>query len=308
MSDRAVESGAPRGLGHWRPSPRVWRVAFAIVLAQLVYWFAVHPVLLVPPQKPATYETSNPRAATLSAPTLAALAAADFEPAELPWSDCCAGYRAFAVDWTLEAIPPGGIGVVPNVDADNVMVVVNGQLVYGQGRMAMEEVTHHRLRTILFVSPGLLRTGTNEIALIMVRSGTGLPYFDVGRAPIVGDYKAMVEAYGWRLFVLNDYVVITYTIGFVLAGLALLVLIRSQRRAFPFWVFALALSWSALTQFYLWTEPPFDPTWRIVYYFALTNLIPLAWLNLADAWSERQTRWIAPLSADYFGAALSQSR
>jgi signal transduction histidine kinase len=333
MSGNAEKAPHVTGMGRFRPSPRVWRIAIAIIAAQLIYWFGIRPVLIVAPQKPVTYETFNPRSATLQAPTLAALAGADFQPAELPWSDCCRGYRAFSVDWNLVTVPPEGLGIVPTVDADNTMVIVNGQLAFVQGRMDVADVTHHELRTVVFVSPGLLRPGTNRLDFIMVRAG--LPYFDVIRPPYIGDYAAMVDAYGRRMFIFNEYGVITYTIGFVLAAIALLVLIRSDRKSFAFWVFALALSWSLLTHYYSWKDPPFGADARLIYYFALTNFVPVAWLNLANAWSERPMRWIGigslagyaaimavtvnallrwPIPdgfdhagelADYFGAALS---
>jgi two-component system sensor histidine kinase UhpB len=279
------------------------RVAIAVAAAQLLYWFVLRPILIdFPAQPAATYEISNPRAATLTEPTIEALDAGVFEAVEIPWWSCCLGYRAVSFDWTMEDVPAGGVGLIPRVDADNVMILVNGAIVRAEGRMRVEEVTHHRMRSVIFVSPGLLREGTNRLDIIMTRAA--LPYFDVTGPPVIGEYGPMMASHARRVFIFNEYHVISYTIGFVLAVIALMVMLRSQRRAFPFWVFVLTLAWSLLAHFYVWTDPPFPALARMCYYFALTNLIPVAWFALADAWTERPMKWLAPASVGIYALAM----
>ena len=139
--------------------PGLWKALLAILIAQLFYWYAVRPMIIVAPHQPASYEVLNPRAAALSEPTSTALAAAKYRPAELPWWTCCHGYHAFAVDWRMDKVPAGGVAIVPLVDADNVQVFVNGYLVHARGNMKIPGVSHQRLRTVLFVSPGLVHPG-----------------------------------------------------------------------------------------------------------------------------------------------------
>lgn len=294
----AAKSAQPAG---WDLRTLV-RVAVALAAAQLLYWFVLRPVLIDFPAPPPAYEISNPRAATLTEPTLEALSAAQFEAAETPWWSCCLGYRAMSFDWTMAQAPAEGVGIIPRVDADNVMILVNGAIVRAEGRMRVESVTHQRMRTVIFVSPGLLREGVNRLDIIMVRAG--LPYFDVTGPPVIGAYGPMMEAHARRIFIFNEYHVISYTVGFVLAVIAFMVMVRSQRRAFPFWVFVLTLSWSLLTHFYVWTDPPFSPLVRLCYYFALTNLIPVAWFGLADAWTERPLKWLALAAVGIYAAAM----
>lgn len=293
----AQAGGGPRLSWH------MGRVLLAVLLAQCVYWLVVRPAVIQPPSLPESYERFNPRAARLDAPTPEALARARFAPVELPWWTCCRGYAAFAVDWKMERVPPGGVAIVPMVDADNQRVYVNGHLVLSRGSMTIPGVSHQRLRTVIFVSPGLVREGTNTVTYVMAREA--LPYFDVGAAPLIGDWEVYSRHYARRMFIFNDYATIGYTIGFVLAALAMAVMIRSERRAFPFWLSAVALTWSLLTHFYVWTEAPLGAHFRILYYFALTNFLPVAILNLADAWTERPLRWLTRASLALFAAIMA---
>lgn len=286
-----------------RRASHLWKVLLAIVLAQLVYWLAVRPLVISPPDLPASYEQLNPRAARLAEPTPEALARADYKPVQFPWWTCCRGYAAFAVDWKMDKVPQGGVAIVPLIDADNQQVYVNGHLVHARGSMTVPGVHHNRLRTVLFVSPGLVRPGTNTVEILMVREA--LPYFDVRAAPLIGDWPTYSAHYAQRMFVFNEYTVIGYTIGFVLAALALVVAIRSQRRAMPVWLFVLALTWSLLTHYYVWPGAPLGAHGRIIYYFALTNLLPVATLNLADAWTERPRRWITATSLALYGLVMA---
>lgn len=289
----------------WREAfrrPQLWKAIFAILVAQLVYWYGVRPLVILTPSKPPGYEVVNPRAAAIAEPTRKALSKAHYRPVELPWWTCCHGYNAFAFDWRMDQVPAGGVAIVPLVDADNVQVFVNGFLVHARGRMTIPGVSHERLRTVLFVSPGLVHPGLNRVEYLMVREGQ--PYFDVRKAPLIGDWPSYSKHYAARMFIFNEYETIGYTIGFILAIIALVVALRSERKAFPFWLFALASTWALLTHFYSWTYAPLGAHVRLLYYFALTNFLPVAILNLADSWSERPIRRLAPVSLAIYLLAM----
>ncbi len=281
------------GLGRWVESLRarqMWRTAVAILLAQMVYWFLIQPFLLGSPARPELYEIVNQRAARLSEPTAEALANAPYESVEAPWWDCCNGYFAYAADWELDTVPPEGLALIPLVNADNTRVYVNGNLVHLKGQIRYPDLTHEQLRTVLFVSPGLLHTGVNTVEFILAREA--LPYVDVNGQPLIGEFHLLSEVFAKRMFLFNEYPPMAYAIGFALALIAFVVMLRADRRGFPFWMGTLALGWSLLAHFYEIEEPLFGAQWKIMYYFALTALLPVAWLNLANEWTGRPWRWV----------------
>ncbi|MEY4952057.1 MAG: hypothetical protein RL299_481, partial [Pseudomonadota bacterium] len=56
------------------------------------------------------------------------------------------------------------------------------------------------------------------------------------------------------------------------------------------------VAWSLRYHYYTWTDPPFSGPVRMVYYFVLTLTIPVAWVNMIDAWTGRPWRWLGWLT------------
>lgn len=288
IQGEAAESPAPR----WR---RLSRLAFAAAVLQVLFWMGLRPVLYDSPKLPPLYAVSQAEAAVLDSPDAAGLARAAFKPAELPWSDCCGpGYRAvrFVVD--IPVVPAAGVAFVPNVDADNLLVRINGQPVVTHGRMTLPKPTYEaNVKRVLQVPPAVFRPGLNQVEYVMVRQV--LPYFDVHK-PVFADFAVAWPLFKTRQFILNDYEMIGAAIGGVIALFALVMLLRSTQRGLAAALLVLVGAWSLLAQFYSWLDPPFPAAVRMNYYFALVNLLPVAWLNFADQWTRRPFRWIAPLS------------
>ena len=285
----------------WR---RLWHLALATAALQLVFWYAVRPVLFNPPRLPPLYAVSDAQQAVLSGPGTEALERARFEPAELPWTDCCApGYRALRFNVDIPQVPEHGIALIPNADADNLQVRINGQIVDARGRMTLPRPTFEvNVKRVVHVAPAVFHPGKNQVDYIMARQV--LPYFDVTR-PLFADYAVAWPMFRFREFILTDYELIGAALAAVIALFAVVLLRRSTQRGLSIWLAVLAASWSLLTQFYFWVDPPFSADLRMLYYFALTNLLPVAWLNFSDQWTRRPFRWIAPMSLLGYAACMA---
>lgn len=288
IQEEAAESQAPR----WR---RLSRLLFAAAVLQVLFWVGLRPLLYDSPKLPPLYAVSSPEAAILASPDAEGLARATFKPVELPWSDCCGpGYRAVRFNVDIPVVPEAGVALVPNLDADNLLVRVNGQPVVTHGRMTLPKPTYEgNVKHVYQVPPAMFRPGLNQVEYVMVRQV--LPYFDVTK-PIFADYAVAWPLFKAREFILTDYEMIGAAIGAVIALFAVVMLLRSTRRGLAAALLVLVGAWSLLAQFYFWLDPPFSAATRMNYYFALVNLLPVAWLNFADQWTRRPFRWIAPLS------------
>ena len=270
------------------------RLLVAVAVVQAVFWLFVNPVLFARGHGNHTsYELSSFQAAKLETPDAAGLAKALFEPIEGPgWYACCEpGYWAVRFQVDIPAPPERGIGVLPQIAADNFQVLVNGVFVIGRGRMELGHNTYHgNDKRIEFIPSSALRPGKNQVDYIAVRDA--MPYFDLGR-PVFGPFDEITSAYGLQAFMLGPFEFICVVAGFVLTGFALVLLIQSEAKGFAFALVLLTLSWTLKAHHYAWSEPPFGGATRLFYYFMVTGLVPIAWLNFADQWTGRPIRWVS---------------
>jgi two-component system sensor histidine kinase UhpB len=263
----------------------------ACLAVQLAFWLAINPILFASPQRPNVIAVDNAELAAVPSADPAGFHQAKFEPIELPYSDCCGpGYRLVRMDFTLDAVPPDGLALITSIGADNVHIRINGQWTKQDGRLSLPSPTYHgNLKTILYVSPSVLKVGENRLEYVIVRAS--IPYFDVGK-PMLAPYAQASKLLAQRNFILNDYKVISYSLGLLAAALAFLLIMRSEQKQFATWVFILLVAWSLRYHYYTWVDPPFSGPWRAFYYFVLTLTIPVAWVNLVDAWTGRPWRWL----------------
>ncbi len=268
---------------------------FAIAAVQLVFWLLVQPVLFAKSEPPEFLEIRNPAYAALTAPNRSAMEAANYTAVELPHDGCCGpGYGSLRAEFELAQVPKGGLEMASPRAADNIHVAINGAWVYVPGRIELPDITYHgTIKSVIHIPASALRQGTNRIETIMVRSAT--PYLDVW-PPQLAPTPRLSEASARSLFVSNEYRVLSYAIAGLVALLSLMVFLRSDQRALPFWAFILALAWGLRTHYYQWADTPFSGTGRLVYYFTVTCLIPMAWANVANEWTGRPwrvLRWLA---------------
>jgi len=270
----------------------------AIAAVQLIFWLVVQPLLFARTDPPEFLEIRNPAYARLAEPSRAGMAAAQYKPVELPHDGCCGpGYGSLRAEFELPEVPERGLELASPRGVDNMHIAVNGAWVHAPGRIELPDITYHgTLKSVIHLPSSVLRPGTNRIETIMVRSAT--PYLDVW-PPQLAPAPLLSAASERSLFLSNQYRVLSYTIAGLVALLALMVFLRSDQRALPFWGFVLATAWGLRTHYYLWADPPFSGTGRLVYYFTITNLVPLAWANLANEWTGkpiRLVRWVVTLA------------
>ena len=285
----SVPMEASQPPGWWS---RLGRPLVAVLALQLLYWLAVQPALVVPVGKLERIGLHSAVYAELGEATLDAWHSADKADTELPWEDCCrAGYRGIEMQFDLSEIPAEGLAVVPIVGSDNYQMWLNGSLLLSEGRMQLPDHTYHgNVRAVFRLPSAALQEGSNRLLFLMVRD-RGSPHFFVA-APVVGDYASIRQAYRFRAFLLNEYNTISYTIGLTLAWLALVVLWRGEQRAVLGWLVVLFAAWSLRLIWYDATDPPLHGEARMALLYALVNLLPVAWLNLANSWGPRPTRWV----------------
>lgn len=275
---------------------RWWRVLLAVGIVQALYWLGIHPLLKVPVGKLERIAVHSSAYAELDDPSPAAWRSANDKTTDLPWEDCCqAGYRSVRMQFDLPAVPNDGLAIVPIVGSDNYQMWLNDALLLAEGRIELPDHTYHgNVRAVFRLPAALLREGRNELRFVMVRD-RGSPHFFVA-SPIIGDYATIKAAFRFRAFLLNEYNIISYTIGLTLAALALIVAWRGEQRAVLAWLVILFAAWSLRLIWYDASDPPLRGEARMVLLFALVNLLPLAWLNLANQWGPRPLRGILSVS------------
>ncbi len=264
-----------------------WLVLLAVLAVQLLYWLVIQPILVVPVGKLERIAVHSAAYAQLDEPSVGAWDAAAPTATELPWEDCCvAGYRGIEMQFDLDAVPAVGLAVVPIVGSDNYQMWLNESLLLAEGRMRLPDHTYHgNVRAVFRLPAAALREGTNSLRFIMVRD-RGSPHFFVA-SPVIGDYASIRDAYRFRAFLLNEYNTISYTIGLTLAALALVVLWRGEQRAVLAWLVLLFAAWSLRLIWYDASDPPLRGEARMTLLYALVNLLPVAWLNLANRWGPK---------------------
>jgi len=292
---KAVDGWRLRAVGKW---------LIPIILVQFLFWAVFKPIFLNSNiQGFDRIKTSNFAVATLTSPELTSADATRFEPVEkMPHWECCdGGYRAFRYDLELEAVPPLGLGYVPKAPSDNFAVYINGAFAIGEGRMELPDITYHgNLRRVYHVTPAMLKEGKNEFVVVMVRNGS--PYFDY-YAPLIGEYRQMIEATRLRAFMMGPYRTIGVIISFLLAVFAAIVFMRARDKALPFWVCAITLVWAVHAGFYHYVDPPFRGEFRLSAYFLTGLFIPFAWFGLVDAWSRRRLPYAIAGACTVYGIA-----
>ncbi len=283
---------------------RRWALLLVSVAAvQLFYWLIVHPWLYAAQVRPELIPVRDTEVAVLESPDIEALATARFEAVGLPHESCCApGYRALRMRLDLTAVPPGGMALVANFNADNLRVLVNGVIAAGQGRMRLPDISYYgNQKRVMFLPAALFTPGENEMVMIVVRDAS--PYFGFF-PPILGEFQALEEPLRHRNWFLNTYQQHATTIGALIALLALVVAWKSSSRGFALWVVLLISVWTVRNAWYAWEEPPFSGWQRLYVYFATTAIIPIAWLNVADQWTQRPIKGLAGTSMAIIGLAL----
>ncbi len=284
---------------------RQWLLTLLAVLAvQTFYWTALLPLFSPKPIPHEKLELSGTSHAELASPDWQTAAKARFTPAELPWESCChPGYHAIRTHFMLPSVPDEGLAIVPVVGSDNFQMRVNGSLVFGEGRMKLPHQTYHgSFRGTIRVPSGVLKAGSNAVDLTLAR-GPGEPYFFVGPFT-VGAYTSVKAHYDPREFMLNDYAIISITLAFMVATLALFGWARAGWNPYLGWLAALALCWALSLLYFELDDPPLREKWRLSYMTLVSTFLPIAWLNLVNRWGGRQVPWLGRASMLLFAACL----
>jgi two-component system, NarL family, sensor histidine kinase UhpB len=271
----------------------------AMILAvQAIYWFGIDkPLFRADPGKaPPQVEILSAEIARLNAPTFEAAANASYKPIELKpagtmWTHCC-DTAIFAVRMTfeLDRIPADGLGIFSLLEVDNYKLAVNNNVLFSKGRLQVGGGTFHgQIRNLTRVPSGLLRAGENEITYITVRDG--FPYTDIV-APEIGEYAAMDEYAGRKLFFASDFPLMTGVVFSLLGLLASIMVFRSDDWRFAAWLSLLCAALCANSIYRLWLDPPVDGWGRMVMYFAIFQLIPTSLLCFIDSWTQRPLPWL----------------
>lgn len=275
---------------HW------WRLLLAILAVHLGYWLLIEPWLFAKARPPARLPIIAASVATPEGPDWDQVKQAHFVATELPYEDCChaPGYRAIRAVFRADTIPPTGLGLIANTWADNFSLYLNGKLLSLRGRMRLPDITYNGLdRQIFFLPPGLLEPGENAVTIVMVRDGVG----DFAVAPpLVADYVELSERMALRDYILNDYLVVSYTTGVVLGLLALALALRTSDRRLPLWALVLLATWVFRLVMLNADDPPFSGLLRLWLGFLAMGLLAVAWLNFIDAWTDRPLRHLQTIS------------
>lgn len=275
------------------PWKRIVILALALLIPQLIYWLVLLPGLLKPTPPIDRLDIPSAWHAQIASPDIAELKDAAFEPVELPWRLCCEqGYHAVRTTFELQDVPDEGLGIVPIVGSDNYRMLVNGSLIFGEGRMQLPDITYNgSVRGVWRIPSGVLKRGTNTVTFVMVRDEAIGRFFVA--PPIVGSYREIKSAFARREFVLNDYFTISCTVGAILFLLSTTVWLMSGRPAVLFWLSILLLGWIWRVGFFGITDPAIGGTGRLVLLYWFANAVPVAWLNFANAWRTRPVRGLA---------------
>jgi signal transduction histidine kinase len=280
-------------------------ILIAVLIVQALYWLAYLP-LVAPKQLPldrvALYEASH---AALSTPDWAEVQKAKFQPVELPWETCCdAGYHAVRIHFDLDRVEDQGLALVPVVGSDNFQARVNGTLVFAEGRMHLPDQSYHgQFRGTLRVPASTLHSGKNELVFTLVR-GTADPYFFVGQSTL-GQYQAVRAYYAPRAFMLNQYLTISLTIALLVAAIGLIVWLRGGLNGYFLWLAVLAICWAMGILYNEIADPVIRGKARLGLMTLFMTLLPVAWLNLVNAWDRKQLRWVPPASLALTAACIA---
>ncbi|APG62560.1 hypothetical protein LPB140_06920 [Sphingorhabdus lutea] len=268
-----------------------------VILVQAIYWLAIdRPIFRGAPSKePALVDVSDVAVARLTTPSFAEAAGARYSPVTLPWTYCC-DTALFAVQMTfnIDQVPADGLGIYPNMQADNFMLALNGSPIIVRGRMEPGNGSFHgQVRTLSHMPSGLLKTGANKLTFITLRDG--FPYTDVFE-PKIAEYSVLEHYVARRLFLASDFYLLTGGLLSLLGLIAIIMMFRSDDWRFAAWLSLFCLGFVANAGYYLWLDPPFDGWGRMLVFFAISHLIPAAMLCFIDSWTGRPVRWLQPIT------------
>lgn len=281
-----------------------WVRLIAVATAfQLAFWALFVPTFISPPiDRPEFVEIESFASAQLDGYGRASIDAAQFADGPPGRELREAGYHAIRITFSLDEIPPEGLALLDNSGGDNSRHYVNGAMIRAPGSMAIGGPTYHGLvEDIEHISPGLLRKGSNTLESVYV---IDMPREVALLPPLLGDYREISDAFGWKAFLLTDYRGITTVIVLIVALFAGLAALRSRNRDVPLWLFLAAASWSLYSLFFVWPGLPFAGFGRGFYYAGVTMFLALAWAIFADAWSGRRLRYYREGVALVFGAGV----
>ena len=278
----------------------------AIILAQAIYWLLIDDKLLrSPPQSAITMIAPTQfEIASLKAPTLEALQQAQFTTAEASFSHCC-DTASFAARMTfpIENVPSTGLGIISTLQVDNYLLLVNGSVIVGHGRMEPGAQTFHGQRTFLTRIPsGLLKVGNNELTYITIRDG--FPYTDIS-PPIMAEYDSLQGFAAQRLWVMNSYPLLGGMLLSILGVVAAIMAVRSDDRPFAGWLSLLCAAFAANALYEVVVDPPFGGLGRMIAFFAVNLAVPTAVLGFVVAWSQRPMRWLTLGLLALYGLAIA---
>ncbi|QUL36764.1 sensor histidine kinase [Erythrobacter sp. JK5] len=284
---------------------RLARLLAAVLAVQIFFWGVFNPVFIQPDTDAVEFiDVTSLSAARLESPELQGIAKAQFRETQIESSlHFPRGYHGLRAGFALTQVPSSGLALLDQNGGSNTRIYVNGQVLSGEGRMALPDVTYHGLtKQIIRIPPGLLRPGTNTIDHIRTYD---IPQLAGNLPLLLGEYDAVSNAFGWKNFLLGSGQIISLTVGCVLALLVLVALLRSENKAFLSWLFLLTAIWSLRSHFYLWAEIPLHGFARGFYYAFITLFLSACWPILIDQWSGKPLRYFKPLVLAIFAVAAS---
>lgn len=289
-------------------SAPVWQLLAAVLMLQAIFWFVFSPLIEPTARTLDRLEIAEFAVATPRSTDWRDVREADFTAVSGVYEDCCeAGIRAVRLTFDLETIPDRGLGEVPVIGASNYETRLNGTLIFGEGRMGVQNPSYEGrvFRGYNRLPAGLLREGRNELVYTMVAdAGTG-GFFAL--PPTLGDYDRVAERFAFRRYLLNDYNTISVTIGYLVALLAFAAWVRGGHLPYLFWLGALSAVWATSLWYKSWIDPPFGGVWLASIGSAAVLAIPLAWVNLVNNWAGRSLRWVLPVSLAGYAIAQGAS-
>lgn len=298
MTDRLASTGQPvtwldRRLSALAPgmSPRVRDLIgflVMIVLAQAAFWgFYASPLW----PKPATPQLdriafTETTLARLPKPTAIAAAQAQYQPVQLPHTECCEPvYLALKLRFDLDAVPADGLGLAAYQQVDNFVIQVNGSTVFARGEMTFPGQAFEGQRPVVERIPaGLLKVGANEVLFITVRQG--LPYSDLV-TPILGPWVQVAQWAEVRMWRSVDYRQLSGLTTAIIGLFALMLAFRAPQNRFALWLAMLGGAWTAYILYGQVLDPPFGGLMRLWLFFVVNALTAVSLAGLIDAWTER---------------------
>ncbi|MBD59184.1 MAG: hypothetical protein CL808_03555 [Citromicrobium sp.] len=279
------------------------KLVAAVLVVQLAFWLVYVPAFIDPPvERPDFVVVESFATGRPATPDAAGLAATRFTetPPSRDWR--APGYYATRTTFSLEDVPAEGLALLDNSGGDNSRHFVNGALVHAPGRMDVANPTYHALREdIVQISPGLLKVGENRLESIYVVSSSR----EVGLLPsILGDYREISDAFGWKAFTLTQVPLIATVMVVVIALFAGLAALRARDPDVPLWLFFAAVGWASFGLFFEWAGFPIHGAARQFVYAAIMFGLAASWAIFADAWSKERVRYYRRAVLGLSGAGL----